>query len=61
MCHWKVKFKAAALYEPATSVREGCFLQVTPHAHRGKADMVEMAISEATRGKNGRGFRSSFA
>mmetsp|Transcript_91496 Transcript_91496/g.261977 ORF Transcript_91496/g.261977 Transcript_91496/m.261977 type:complete len:1471 (+) Transcript_91496:72-4484(+) len=48
LCHWKVKFRAAALFSPATSVREGCYVQITPHAHRGKAAMVPIWLSDAS-------------
>mmetsp|Transcript_7558 Transcript_7558/g.19198 ORF Transcript_7558/g.19198 Transcript_7558/m.19198 type:complete len:1480 (-) Transcript_7558:51-4490(-) len=48
LCHWKVKFRAATLFSPATSMREGHYVQVTPHAHRGKAALVPVWFSEAS-------------
>jgi len=40
ICHWKVNFCASVRYRHAESVGNGCWFQVTPHAHRGKAALV---------------------
>uniref|UniRef100_A0A7S0AQA0 Cation-transporting ATPase n=1 Tax=Pyrodinium bahamense TaxID=73915 RepID=A0A7S0AQA0_9DINO len=48
LCHWVVRFRVAALYRPAHSVREGCFVQVTPHPHRGRPALVPMFNSESS-------------
>lgn len=48
MSHWRVKFKAWAFYTNATGVGDGCYVQVTPHAHRGIAEMVPISYSESS-------------
>lgn len=48
LCHWKVKFRAAALFSPSNRVYEGCYLQITPHAHKGKADLVPVWSSDSS-------------
>ncbi len=35
MCHWSLKFKVAATYEPAESLDADCFLLVMPHNQKG--------------------------
>lgn len=48
LCHWKVSFRASVLFQPARAVREGCYVQVTPHAHKGQPGMVPLVHSEST-------------
>ena len=48
MCYWKVWFEAAAVYRPAPAVGAGCWAQVTPQRHRGKAALVPLVRSKRT-------------
>ena len=48
MCMWSTAFKSFALFGPASEVDEGCFLQMVPGAHRGKAQMVQVFRSQRT-------------
>eukprot|EP00930_Biecheleria_cincta_P038547 TRINITY_DN26478_c0_g1_i1.p1 TRINITY_DN26478_c0_g1~~TRINITY_DN26478_c0_g1_i1.p1 ORF type:complete len:1488 (+),score=365.22 TRINITY_DN26478_c0_g1_i1:27-4466(+) len=48
LCHWKVSFRASVLFQPARSVREGYYVQVTPHPHKGQPAMVPLVHSEST-------------
>jgi hypothetical protein len=44
MCHWMVRFEAAALYIPATTVAPGTYVQVEPKAHRGAPSIEEVRL-----------------
>lgn len=48
LCHWRVRFKASMFYSPATSVKEGCYVQVTPPPHRGQAALELLHYSESS-------------
>mmetsp|Transcript_79550 Transcript_79550/g.125471 ORF Transcript_79550/g.125471 Transcript_79550/m.125471 type:complete len:1593 (+) Transcript_79550:56-4834(+) len=40
--HWLVWFKAASLYAPASAAKEGYFVHVRTHAHKGKGAMCKL-------------------
>jgi len=48
VCVWSISFKAFCLYQPSKSMRAGCFVRVTPHANKGKADICRVEESEVT-------------
>eukprot|EP00929_Paragymnodinium_shiwhaense_P113015 TRINITY_DN81280_c0_g1_i1.p1 TRINITY_DN81280_c0_g1~~TRINITY_DN81280_c0_g1_i1.p1 ORF type:complete len:1486 (+),score=495.64 TRINITY_DN81280_c0_g1_i1:141-4598(+) len=47
-CIWMVGFKAASLYSSTHKIQQGCYLRVTPHANKGKADIVPLGESEVS-------------
>ncbi|CAJ1410917.1 unnamed protein product [Effrenium voratum] len=48
LCHWKVGFRARALFQPARTVREGYYVQVRPLPHRGHPALVPLKCCETT-------------
>jgi len=48
MCVWSIGFKATCLFQPSSRVRPGCFVRLTPHANKGKADICRLDESEVT-------------
>ena len=48
LCHWMVGFKARMLYTESKPVYDGCFVQVVPIEHRGKAEIVQVNKSRLT-------------
>jgi len=47
-CVWMVSFKALTLFQESKHVKHGCFLRVTPHANKGKADICRVEESDVS-------------
>mmetsp|Transcript_43111 Transcript_43111/g.99299 ORF Transcript_43111/g.99299 Transcript_43111/m.99299 type:complete len:1493 (-) Transcript_43111:148-4626(-) len=48
MCVWSVSFKAKAMYQPGTGVKQGCLIRVTPKENKGKAAICPVVESDVS-------------